>query len=75
MLAVFGCVGGIAWAVTYARVYVEIPIQEQMHDTPPMNGSVSTLDDATKQNSLQNESISENSVFGLYSPVSFMEKT
>ncbi len=32
MLAVFGCVGGIAWAVMNSHVHAEMPIKEQMSD-------------------------------------------
>jgi hypothetical protein len=33
MLAVFGCVGGIAWAVMNSHVHAEMPIKEQTSDT------------------------------------------
>jgi hypothetical protein len=33
MLAVFGFVGGIAWAVMNSHVHAEMPIKEQMSDT------------------------------------------
>jgi hypothetical protein len=70
MLAVFGCVGGIAWAVTNSHARIEIPIKEQMRETPtPMYGSVSIPNVAAWHDGWKNECITENYAFAFYSSI------
>jgi hypothetical protein len=42
MIAVFGCVGGIAWAVMNSHAHIEIPMNQQRRDAPTFtDGNVS----------------------------------
>ena len=61
MLAVFGCVGAIAWGVITMHTHTEIPIKNQMPDTASSNnGNNSTTNVAAFQGSWINEASTEN---------------
>jgi hypothetical protein len=70
MLAVFGCVGAIAWGVMSLHTHIESPIKNQMPDTTSStNGNLSIPNVVAWQGGWKNKAITENYAFAFYSSI------